>query len=71
LFNEPHFFSELHNHSIGKHIPRSDAKWIGSLLAQLTHEQIREAFRAGGYSSDDIEAYAVIVEKRIAELAAL
>jgi hypothetical protein len=71
VFNAPHFFSELHNHSIGKHIPRSDARWIGSLLAQLTHAQIRDAFRAGGYSSADIEAYAAIVEKRIAELAAL
>lgn len=71
VFNAPHFFSELHNRSIGKHIPRADAHWIGSLLAQLSHEQIRDAFRAGGYSPADIEAYSQIVEKRIAALAAL
>ena len=71
VFNAPHFFSELHNRSIGKHIPRADARWIGSLLSQLSHEQIRDAFRAGGYSTADIEAYSAIVEKRIAALAAL
>jgi hypothetical protein len=71
VFNAPHFFSELHNHSIGRHIPRADARWIGSLLAQLTHEQIRDAFRAGGYSPADIESYSEIVEKRIAALVAL
>jgi hypothetical protein len=71
VFNAPHFFSELHNRSIGKHIPRADAHWIGSLLAQLSHEQIRDAFRAGGYSASDVEAYSEIVEKRIAALTAL
>jgi hypothetical protein len=67
-FNVPHFASELHNRSIGKHIPRADAKWIGSLLAQLTPQQIRDAFRAGGYSPEEIEDYSTAVEKRIAEL---
>jgi len=68
IFNFPHFFSELHNRSIGKHIPRRDARWVGSLLAQLTPKQIREAFRAGGYSPREIERYATLVEERIAEL---
>ena len=71
IFNAPHFFSELHNRSIGKHIPRGDVRWIGSLLAQLTSDQIRDAFRAGGYSRDEIEAYATAVEKRIADLSKL
>ena len=71
IFNAPHFFSELHNRSIGKHIPRADAKWVGSLLAQLTPEQIRDAFRAGGYSAEQADAFASVVEKRIAQLKAL
>jgi hypothetical protein len=53
---------------IGKHIPRSDAKWIGSLLAQLTPDQIHDAFRAAGYSPDEIEAYSQAVLSRIKEL---
>ena len=71
IFNAPHFFAELRNRSIGKHIPRDDAKWIGSLLAQLTPEQIRDAFRAGGYTPEQADAFASVVEKRIAQLKAL
>jgi hypothetical protein len=41
---------------------------MGSLLAQLSPEQIRDAFRAGGYSPQEIEAYSRVVEQRIAQL---
>jgi len=68
IFNAPHFFTELHNRSIGRHIPRDDAKWVGSLLAQLTPAQIRDAFRAGGYTPEQAEGFAAVVEKRIAQL---
>ena len=71
IFNLPHFLSEFRNRSIGKHIPRADAKWAGSLLAQLTPEQIRDAFRAGGYTPEQTEGFATILEKRIAQLNAL
>ena len=53
---------------IGKNIPRDHAKWMGQLLAQLTPEQIRDAFRAGGYSPEQVEEFASIVLGRIAEL---
>ena len=53
---------------IGKHIPRSDAEWIGGLPAQLSPDQIRDAFRAAGYTPDQVNAYATVVEKRIAEV---
>ncbi len=68
VFRVPLFFSQLRRHWIGHHIPRSDAKWIGSWLAQLSPEQIRDAFRAAGYSPAQVEAYATTVEARIAEL---
>ena len=35
---------------IGDHIPRADARWMGALLGQLTHEQLVDAFRAGRLS---------------------
>jgi hypothetical protein len=66
---EPRFFwHQMHVRWVGRHIPRADAKWIGSLLAQLSPEQIRDAFRAADYSQDQVEAYASAVEARIKEL---
>jgi hypothetical protein len=56
---------------IGKSIPREDARWIGSMLRQLSHQQIVDAFRAGQFPSDQIDAYVDIVESRIQELATL
>ncbi len=53
---------------IGQRIPRSDAKWIGGLLAQLSQDQIRDAFRAAGYSPEEVEGFSSVVEQRIAEL---
>ena len=65
FFNLPEFIRRLQLRWIGKHIPRADARWIGQLLAQLSHEQIRDAFRAAGYSPAETEEYAQAVEARI------
>jgi hypothetical protein len=56
------------NRWIGRNIPRADAKWLGHMLAQLSPHQIRDAFRAAGYASQEIEAFSQVVERRIAEL---
>ncbi len=56
---------------IGKGIPITDARWIGSLLKQLTHEQLVDAFRAAHFSPDEINEYVGVVEQRILELSAL
>lgn len=56
---------------IGKKIPIVDARWIGSLLKQLDHQQLLDAFRAGDFPPEDAERYVSIVESRIQELAAL
>jgi len=53
---------------LGRHIPRAHARWIGQKLAQLSPQQIRDAFRAGGYSAQDVERLSLVVERRIAEL---
>jgi len=56
------------NRWIGRNVPRADAKWIGHLLAQLSPNQIRDAFRAAAYSSQEVEAFSQVIERRIAEL---
>jgi hypothetical protein len=53
---------------IGRNVPIADARWMGQLLGQLSPKQIRDAFRAGGFSPDEVERFSVEVEKRIAEL---
>ena len=65
------YFSRVGMRRIGRHIPRSDARWIGSLLAELSLDQIRNAFRAADYPPAQIEGFAAVLEKRIAELKSL
>jgi hypothetical protein len=48
--------------------PIRDAVWIGTSLARLTPQQIRDAFRAAGYQPNDVDGFAKLVEKRIAVL---
>jgi hypothetical protein len=57
--------------AVTRNIPRADARWVGDRLAQLSDAQIRDAFRAAGYTPQEIDGYAKVVEKRIAELKAL
>jgi hypothetical protein len=67
----PEFRQRIHMEWIGKAIPRADVKWIGGLLSQLSPNQIQSAFRAAGYSPEDVDAFSAVVEKRIAELNSL
>jgi hypothetical protein len=57
--------------SLGHNIPKEDVAWVSQLLAGLKPEQIRDAFRAAGYSDADIEKLAGVVEARIAQLSDL
>jgi hypothetical protein len=72
LIFEPGQYSERrHLMSVGRHIPRQDARWMGELLGQLTPKQIEDAFRAGGYSQDEANQFTTILQQRIAQLKAL
>ncbi len=51
-----------------KHIPRAHAKWIGGYLAQLSDAQISDAFRAGGFSAEEIDGFTRKVREKINEL---
>jgi hypothetical protein len=53
---------------IGKHVPRKDVAWMAGLLRQLTPAQIQDAFRAGGYSADEVAEFSRIIQSRLAEL---
>lgn len=68
IFDLPDFVSRMRLRWIGHRVSRAHARWMGDLLAQLSPEQIRDAFRAGGYSPQQVEAFSRVVEQRIAEL---
>ena len=68
LFTPREYFAKLRLRWIGRRIPRQDARWMGDVLRQLSQQQIRDAFRAAGYSANQIEQGAQVVEKRIAAL---
>jgi hypothetical protein len=71
LFNPKEYFMRLGLRWIGRQIPRSDARWMGTLLARLSRDQIRDAFRAAGYSEEDADAFTGILEQRIDALRGL
>lgn len=57
--------------NVAEHIPRTDAKWLGERLSQLSESQIREGFQAAGYTPEEIHGYTKTVQKRIQELTSL
>jgi hypothetical protein len=68
VFGLPTYISRVKMGWIGKNIPRSHAKWVGEELSKLSHEQIRDAFRSAGYTPEEVEGFAQVVETRIGEL---
>jgi len=68
LVEAPEYVARLHMEWIGKQIPIEDARWIGHLLSQITPKQIEDAFRAAGYSPDQVGSFANVVEERIGQL---
>lgn len=51
-------------------VPLDHARWFAALAAQLTDQQLREAFRAAGASPAEIDAFAARMRARIGELVA-
>jgi hypothetical protein len=68
FLNFPEMGRRLNLLWLGHKIPRDDARWVGNQLGRLSPEQIRDAFRAGGYTAQNVEKLSSVVERRIAEL---
>jgi hypothetical protein len=69
--NIANYEKRTHMQDVTKHIPRADAKWLGVGLSQLTEQQIRDCFRAGGYTQEEVDGYSAVIQNRIAALNAL
>lgn len=64
----PYFFRQRKATNAMRKVPVSDAAWIGSQLAQLSDNQLRDSFRAAGYDRATTEAYVRTLRSRINEL---
>ncbi len=71
MFDFKEYVKRLHIRSVGRGVPRADAKQMGALLARLSPKQIRDAFRAAGYAPEVVEGFSKAVEARIRALQAL
>jgi hypothetical protein len=71
LVNPKEYYMRSEMRWIGRQIPRSDARWMGTLLGRLSRDEIRDAFLAAGYSEEDTDAFTAILEERIEALRGL
>jgi hypothetical protein len=59
------------NRGLMKDITVDDAIWMGTLLAQLSDQQVRDAFRAANYTPDQVDLLTRTVRVRTSELLSL
>jgi len=65
------YFPRVKLDNLLRHVPREDARWMGTVLARLSKRQVQDAFRAARWQPDVVDAYANIVEDRVRQLCAL
>ena len=68
VFYPPYYIRQHKATTTMNKVPVSDAAWIGAKMAQLSDEQLRDAFRAAGYDRNTQEQYARAVRNRINDL---
>jgi hypothetical protein len=66
--NPKEYFMRVHLEWIGRNVPRDDARWMGRLLAGLSPQQIGDAFRAAGYTPEEVAEFSRILSSRITVL---
>ena len=71
VLHVPYYRGEVKKEKSMRRLPVENARWIGSLLAQLSDEQLRDAFRAAHYNPSTMEGYVRALRVRINQLASL
>ena len=66
-----HFHYEGKNGSVIEGISVEHARWMGNLLGRLSDKQLSDAFRAGGFTANEVAVYAQAMRRRIDQLKAL
>lgn len=68
LFKPSYRSSQAQKERVMKNISVENARWIGSLLADLSDEQLRDAFRAAGYDQQTMDGFVAVLRDRINQL---
>ena len=71
VLHPKYYRGEVKKEKAMRGIPVEHARWIGSLLAQLTDGQLRDAFRAASYDESTAEGYVRALRERINQLVRL
>jgi hypothetical protein len=66
-----HFHYEGKNGSVIEGISVEHARWMGNLLGRLSDKQLSDAFRAGGFTANEVAVYTQAMRRRIDQLKAL
>lgn len=68
FFKPSYRSSQAKKERVMRNIAVENARWIGSMLAQLTDEQLRDAFRAAKYDQATMEGFIKVIRERIDQL---
>lgn len=71
VLHPKYYRGEVKKEKAMRGIPVEHAAWVGSLLSQLSDEQLRDAFRAAGYLEAVTEGYVRALRERIGQLVRL
>ena len=64
----PYYRGQVKKEKAMRGIPLEHAQWMGSLLSQLTDNQLRDGFAAAGYNRSIANAYVTALRQRINQL---
>jgi hypothetical protein len=68
IFKPSYRSSQERKERVMKNISVENARWIGSLLNELSDEQLRDAFRAAGYDQQTMDGFVAVLRDRINQL---
>jgi len=68
IFSPGYGKSQANKEKAMKRIPVVNAHWIGEMLSQLSHDQLRDAFRAAHYDQQTMEGFIKVLRDRIDQL---
>lgn len=68
LFSPGYGKSQANKEKAMRHIPVENARWIGKMLAQLSEDQLNDAFRAAGYDDSTRKGFVKALRERIKAL---